>query len=47
MFLRRAALSLASIAFVAILAAPLRAQSGIHPKPKPTQEDEAESIYTE
>ncbi|HZT61353.1 MAG TPA: VWA domain-containing protein [Pyrinomonadaceae bacterium] len=48
MFLRRAALSFLSIAFVTVFSAtPLRAQSGVHPKPTPTQEDEAESIYTE
>lgn len=49
MFVRRPACCLVSAAFILLLlAAPLRAQSGIHPKPTPTpQEEEAESIYTE
>jgi len=46
MFLRRPALAFISTAFIILSAAPLRAQSGIHPKPTPTPE-EAESIYTE
>ena len=46
MFLRRPALAFISTAFIILSAAPLRAQSGIHPKPMPTPE-EAESIYTE
>ncbi|HEX3559097.1 MAG TPA: VWA domain-containing protein [Pyrinomonadaceae bacterium] len=48
MFLRRPALAFISTAFIILSAAPLRAQSGIHPKPSPSpQEDETESIYTE
>lgn len=49
MFLRRPAFAFISIAFILLLTvAPLRAQSGIHPKPKPApEEDEAERIYTE
>src|SRR5436309_2889863 len=47
MFLRRTALSFVSIAFIILLSAPLRAQSGIHPKPTPTQEEETERVYTE
>jgi VWFA-related protein len=37
----------AVIFFLAPSAKPLRAQSGIHPKPTPTQEDETERVYTE
>src|ERR1051325_10302683 len=46
---RRIALKFAGSAFALLLAAaPLRAQSGVHPRPKPTpQDDEAERIYTE
>jgi VWFA-related protein len=47
MFLRRPSLIFASAAFVITLAATPRAQSGVHPKPTPTPDDEAESIYTE
>jgi VWFA-related protein len=49
MSLRRISLIFASAAFaVALSAAPLRAQSGVRPKPTPTpQDDEAERIYTE
>jgi VWFA-related protein len=47
MFLRRPSLIFASAAFVIALAATPRAQSGVHPKPTPTPDDEAESIYTE
>jgi VWFA-related protein len=45
---RRLHLSFLSIAFVALAVAPALAQSGIHPKPSPTpQEDETERVYTE
>jgi VWFA-related protein len=49
MSLRRLPLIFASFVFVVFAAAaPLRAQSGVHPKPTPTpQDDEAERIYTE
>src|SRR4051812_12625559 len=48
MSLRRLSLIFASFAFIFLSAAPLRAQSGVHPKPTPTpQDDEAERIYTE
>src|SRR5947209_6386363 len=48
MLSRRLILSFAAVIFfLAPSAKPLRAQSGIHPKPTPTQEDEAERIYTE
>lgn len=48
MSLRRLPLIFASLAFISLAAAPLRAQSGVHPKPTPTpQDDEAERIYTE
>ena len=48
MSLRRLPLIFFSAALVALAAAPLRAQSGVRPKPTPTpQEDEAERIYTE
>src|ERR1043166_8128820 len=47
MFLRRPSLIFASAAFVIALAATPRAQSGVRPKPTPTPDDEAESIYTE
>jgi len=49
MFLRRPVLIFVSTAFIILLAAaPLCAQSGVHPKPAPTpQEDEAERVYTE
>jgi VWFA-related protein len=48
MYSRRLSLTFAGIAFVIFTAAPLRAQSGVHPKPSPTpQDDEAERIYTE
>ena len=49
MFLRRPALIFVSTAFnILLAAAPLCAQSGVHPKPAPTpQEDEAERVYTE
>src|ERR1051325_14504 len=44
---RRLPLIFASFAFVILSCAPLKAQSGIHPKPTPPPEDEAERIYTE
>ena len=49
MFLRRPALIFVSTAFIILLsAATPRAQSGIHPKPQPSpQEDETERVYTE
>jgi VWFA-related protein len=48
MSLRRLPLIFASLAFFVFAAAPLRAQSGVHPKPTPTpQDDEAERIFTE
>ena len=49
MFLRRPALIFVSTAFIILLsAATPRAQSGVHPKPAPTpQEDETERVYTE
>src|SRR5919202_2168052 len=48
MFARRLLLIFASLALVVLAAAPLRAQSGVRPKPTPTpQDDEAERIYTE
>src|SRR5437588_278949 len=48
MFLRRPVLIFVSTAFIILLSATPRAQSGIHPKPAPTpQEDEAERVYTE
>src|SRR2546423_4885927 len=49
MFLRRPALIFVSTAFnILLAAAPPSAQSGVHPKPAPTpQEDEAERVYTE
>src|SRR5437763_6767593 len=48
MFLRRSALIFVSTAFIILLAATPRAQSGIHPKPQPSpQEDETERVYTE
>ena len=48
MSLRRLPLIVASLAFIFLASAPSRAQSGVHPKPTPTpQDDEAEHIYTE
>jgi VWFA-related protein len=48
MFLRRPVLAFISTAFIIVLsAATPRAQSGVHPKPKPTPEDETERVYTE
>lgn len=49
MLSRRTLLALAALILFPTLCAPtLRAQSGIHPKPTPTpQDEEAESIYTE
>jgi VWFA-related protein len=45
---RRLTSIFASAAFVIIAAAPLLAQSGVHPKPSPTpQDDETERVYTE
>ena len=49
MFLRRKPSGFASTAFIIILSATAaRAQSGIHPKPSPTpQDEETERVYTE
>jgi VWFA-related protein len=48
MFLRRLPLALTGFAFVALMAAPLRAQSGVRPRPTPTPEqEETETVYTE
>jgi VWFA-related protein len=47
MFLRRPLSILASAAFVILLSATPRAQSGVRPKPKPTPDDETERVYTE
>lgn len=48
MFLRRLPNMTASALFVLLLAAPLYAQSGVHPRPTPKpEEEETESVYTE
>jgi VWFA-related protein len=49
MSLRRLPNLLASALFVLLLAAPLCAQSGVRPRPtpKPTEDEETESVYTE
>jgi VWFA-related protein len=47
MFLRRLSLAFFSACFILLLVAPLRAQSGVHPKPAPAPEEETESVYTE
>ena len=48
MSLRRTLLIFAGLAFINFAAAAGRAQSGVHPKPGPTpQDEEAERIYTE
>jgi VWFA-related protein len=49
MSLRRLPNLLASALFVLLLAAPLCAQSGVRPRPtpKPAEDEEAESVYTE
>jgi VWFA-related protein len=48
MSLRRLPLVFASAFFILpLLAAPLRAQSGVHPRPAPTPDEETESVYIE
>jgi VWFA-related protein len=48
MSLRRLPPIIFSVAFILLLAAPLRAQSGVRPRPTPTPEDEeTETVYTE
>src|SRR5919205_2895626 len=49
MFLRRLPNLFVSALFVLLLAAPLCAQSGVHPRPtpKPVEDEETESVFTE